>query len=112
MLSRAAFLHKNRNMHSEFLVTSWSNYQRYNVTQVLNSCLIALQNNNVKVKIPFQHFCLLIVKVRTLQNFCSKTGTCNVIVQKIHKIINYQPKQFLNVSIHPIEHIEVKHKLF
>ena len=68
---------------------------------------MALQNNNVKLKIPFQHFCLLIVNVRTLLNFGSKTDTCSAIGQKIHKRINYQPIQFWTVSIHPIEHIEV-----
>ena len=40
-------------------------------------------------------------------NFCSKTVRCNAIAQKFHKGINYQPIQFWNVSIHPIEHIEV-----
>ena len=59
-----------------------------NVTHVLNSCLIALQNINVKIKIPFQYFCLLIVKVRTVLNFGSKTDTCNAMAQKIHKRIN------------------------
>ena len=87
---------------------SWSNYQTLsNVTHVLNSYLIALQNNNVKIKIPFQNFFLLIVKFRTLLNFSSKPDTCNPIANKIHERINYQPIQIWNVSIHPIEHIEV-----
>ena len=51
--------------------------------------------------------CLLIVKVRTLLNFCSKTVTCNAIAQKILKRINYQPIQLSNASIHLKEHIEV-----
>ena len=87
---------------------SWSNYQTLsNVTHVLNSYLIALQNNNVKIKIPFQNFFLLIAKFRTLLNFSSKTDRCNPIANKIHERINYQPIQIWNVSIHPKEHIEV-----
>ena len=37
---------------------------------------------------------------------------CHTMAQKIHEWINYQPILFLNVSIHPIEHIKVKHTLF
>ena len=73
---------------------------------------MALQNNNVKIKIPFQHFVLLIVKIRILLKFSSKTDTCNAIAQKIHKRINYQPIQFWNVSIHPIEHTKVNNYFF
>ena len=47
------------------------------------------------------------MKVKTLQNFDSKTETCNAIAQKIHKRMNNQPIQFSNVIIHPIEYIEV-----
>ena len=52
-------------------------------------------------------FCLLIAKVRTLLIFGFQTDTCNAMAQKIDEWINYQPILFLNVSIHPIEHIEV-----
>ena len=72
----------------------------------------ALQNNNEKIKTPFQHFSQLIVKVKTFLNFGSKTDTYNAITQKIHKRMNYQPIQFWNVSIHPIEHIEVNNLIF
>ena len=71
-----------------------------NVNQVLNSCLIALQNNNVKIKILFQYYCLLIARVGTLLIFGSKPDTCNAMAQKIHEWINYQPISFLNVTIH------------
>ena len=60
----------------------------------------------------FQYLCLLIAKVRTLLIFGSETDKCNAMAQKIHDWINYEPISFLNVSIHPIEHIEVKHTLF
>ena len=40
--------------------------------------------------------------------FCSKTDTCNAMAQKIYEWINYQPILLLNVSIHPLEQIEVK----
>ena len=65
-----------------------------------------------KTKILFQYFCLLIAKVRTLLIFGSTTDTCNAMAQKINEWINYQPISLSNVSIHPIEHIEVKHIYF
>ena len=40
------------------------------------------------------------------------TDTCNAMAQKIHEWINFEPISFLNVCIHPIEHIEVNHKFF
>ena len=78
----------------------------------MNSCLIALYNNNVKIELPFQYFCLLMAKGRTLLIFGTKSDTCSVMAQKILEWMNYEPISFLNVSKHPKEHIEVKHNLF
>ena len=44
--------------------------------------------------------------------FGSKTDTSNAMAKKIHELINYQSISNLIISIHPIEHIEVKHTLF
>ena len=72
------------------------------MTHVLNSCLIALQNNNVKIKILCSIFQSTDCESQNFTDFGSKTDTCNAMAQKIHEWINYQPISFLNVSIHHI----------